>query len=295
MSIADPLTHEEPWWTHITLNPQHPVMVRESMIRFLRNLLARGLPSARGRIIVSGMPKSGTTAIAMLMGAAARLPVNSDPFSRMDEAGIQFRDALYSGSSDLSELIQSYGQFFRGDLIKDPNFIFFADAVREIFPSAPFVIVIRDPRDNIRSILNRLNLPGRIQQEPPPYQGINPTWQRILEGRTPDVPGSNYVQRIAERWALASRLYLERADWMIPVKYEAFKAAKEKTVSETLRNLGFARLKPIDHLVDRQFQPKGDHTVTWEEFFGLKGLETIEAVCGAEMRQLGYPPRRFQA
>jgi hypothetical protein len=244
--------------------------------------------------MVSGMPKSGTTAIAMLMGEAAGLRVNSDPFNRMDEAGIRFRDPLYSGSLDLSELIQTYRRFFPGDLIKDPNFIFFADAVRDIFPSAPFVFVIRDPRDNIRSLLNRLNLPGRIQQEPPPYQGINPTWQRILEGRTPDVPGSNYVQRIAERWALASRLYLERADWMIHVQYEAFKAAKEKTVSATLHHLGFTRLKPIDHLVDRQFQPKGDHTVTWEEFFGPEELQTIEAVCGAEMRQLGYPPRRLK-
>ena len=87
-------------------------MVRESMTPFLRNLLARGLPSARGRIIVSGMPKSGTTAIAMLMGAAAGLRVNSDPFNRMDEAGIQFRDALYSRSLGLAELLNSYGQVF---------------------------------------------------------------------------------------------------------------------------------------------------------------------------------------
>ena len=172
--------------------------------------------------------------------------------------------------------------------------IYSADGVKENFPNATFVFVIRDPWDNIRSLLNRLRLYGGVQVEPSSFEGANPTWLRVREGCTPDVPGSNYVERIVERWTLASRLFLDRADWMIPVKCETCKEAKEETVSATLRNLGFSHLKPIDHLVDRQFQPKGDHGVSWEEFFGPKGLETIEAVCGAEMRQLAYPPLLIQ-
>jgi hypothetical protein len=40
--------------------------------------------------------------------------------------------------------------------------------------------------------------------------------------------------------------------------------------------------------MDRQFQPRGDRTVSWADFFGPERLAAIERQCAAEMKVFGY-------
>ena len=239
------------------------------------------------RLVVTGMPKSGTTAVAMLLGAASGSSVASDPCYQLDRAGIRFRDALYAGELSLSQLIADNRDFFRAELVKDPNFPFFMDELQTAFPSARFVFVLRDPRDNIRSILNRLELPGR----PSDISGVAmpDPWRRMLEGRAPAVPGANYIECLAHRWRLAYRNYRAAADWMHLVRYEEFDDAKEQTVVGVLEQLGLPHDRGIDHLVDQQFQPKGDRSVSWSDFFAPESLEAIEGICGGEIESLRTP------
>jgi hypothetical protein len=258
------------------------------MIRILRSLSWRLGPAPDPTVVVAGMPKSGTTAIAMLLGAAAGLDVNSDPFYRLDRAGVRFRDALYDGTLELGQLVDRYRAFFRGGLIKDPNFIYLP-AVFDVFDGAAFVFTVRDPRHNIRSVLNRLRLPGRVDRAPASPTGISDTWRRVLEGRTPDTPGANYVERLAHRWSLAAANYLEHQDRMLAVRYETFSADKEATLTAALAQLDVPGGRPISHLLERQFQPKGQRGATPEEFFGPAELESIERICARELASFGYP------
>lgn len=246
-------------------------------------------------VIVCGMPKSGTTALSMLLGASARLSVNSDPFYRLDEAGIEFRDELFGGSLRIGELLRRHRYMFRGGLVKDPNFAFFLDDLLELFPGAGFVFIVRDPRANVRSILNRLNLPGRPESAGDALKKVSDTWRRVLEGRTPDVECSDYVQCATERWRLVTRAYLAHADRVELVRYEDFNRDKVGVVAATLDHLGLRGAGSIEHLMDRQFQPRGDRTVSWTAFFGTDGLARIERACREEMAALGYEATEAQA
>ena len=102
------------------------------------------------RVIITGMPKSGTTAIARLVGVASGKKVVSDPFNILDNRGIEFRDPLFAGELSIGWLIRRYASVFRAEIIKDPNFIFFADDMMRLFPDANWIFTVRDPRDNIR-------------------------------------------------------------------------------------------------------------------------------------------------
>ncbi|CAN5607876.1 hypothetical protein BH23GEM9_BH23GEM9_23200 [soil metagenome] len=254
-------------------------MIRHRALDLLRGPL-------RPRIVVTGMPKSGTTAVAMLLGAAAGLKVNSDPFHRLDRAGVDFRDGLYAGALPLHELLRRHRRFFRGGLVKDPNFIHLPAAL-EALGSAGWVFVVRDPRHNIRSLLNRLGLPGRIEQGAR-LENISPTWRRVLDGRTPDVPGTNHIERLAHRWALAARSYAAAADRMVVIRYESFVTDKAAAVEATLHDLGIPGGRSIEQLADRQFQPRGQRGVTPAEFFGPDELASIERICKVDMQKLGY-------
>jgi len=253
----------------------------------LQRLLALIGRSPHPRIVVTGMPKSGTTAIAMLAGAAAGLKVNSDPFNRLDQAGVDFRDALYGGQLTLRELVRRHSRCFAGGLLKDPNFIYLPE-VFEVFAGAGLVFTVRDPRDNIRSLLNRLRLPGRLDATTATGAGISATWRRVLEGRTPDVPGTNYIERLAHRWALAVRNYLDGQQRLQLIRYEEFMQGKVAAVEATLAAIGIPGGQPIEHLLERDFQPRGQRGVDPREFFGAVELESIERICGPEMARLGY-------
>lgn len=251
------------------------------------DLVGRGTPDPR--IVVHGMPKSGTTALAMLLGAAAELRVSSDPFHQLDRRGVEFRDALYEGRLSVSALVKDHPGVFRAGLVKDPNFIFLLDQVIDVFPRAGHIVILRDPRDNIRSILNRLKLPGDPAAATPGLPGVGETWRRALEGRTPAVPGEDYVERLAHRWRLAAEALVARSADLIGVRYEAFNGAKEATIRRLLDQVGLEARTDITPLLDRQFQPKGDRSVSWDGFFGAAGLDRIERICGPMMAALDYP------
>jgi hypothetical protein len=57
--------------------------------------LLKPMPTGHGMVIIAGMQKSGTTAIAMLLGAATGQTVCSDRFYRLSEMKVDFRKELY--------------------------------------------------------------------------------------------------------------------------------------------------------------------------------------------------------
>ncbi|RME38856.1 MAG: hypothetical protein D6788_06610, partial [Planctomycetota bacterium] len=120
----------------------------------VRRRFARPHPAP---VIVLGNQKSGTTVIAALLAESAGCAVTLDIFFRFRRPVLA---RLLTGRDSLDRFIRRHPYWFSHPIIKEPSLTFFHDDLRRLFPSARFVFIVRDPRDNIRSILNRLRLPG---------------------------------------------------------------------------------------------------------------------------------------
>lgn len=236
-------------------------------------------------VIVLGNSKAGTTVIAALLAAYGDLSVTLDFWPRLRRP--ETLAAVHSGRLPFDAFVRRFRADFARDVVKDPHLTFLYPQLRQRFPDARFVMVMRDPRDNIRSILNRLDLPGDLERlDPGAYRHMRPLWEAILESPWLDVDG-NYVERLAGRWARGARAYLDHADEMALIRFEDFLADKSRAITALADALGVERRGRFEDQLDRRFQPPGDRSVGWRAFFGAN-LARLEARCAAEARALGY-------
>lgn len=236
-------------------------------------------------ILVLGNQKSGTTAIAALLAEKAGLSATLD----LNEMTAEDERKMHKREGGLAEFVASHKLEFSRDLIKEPRLTFLYPKLRERFPNGQYVFIIRDPRDNIRSILNRLELPGDKK-----YLGegeidsIDPVWSLVLNGEWMGLSGKNYVDMLAARWSRSARTYLDHDDAFCLVRYENFVADKVGTITGLAEQLGLEKSHAIDDKVDVQYQPRGNRSVDWDTFFGAKNLYRIENLCEPAMSSLGY-------
>lgn len=241
------------------------------------------------QVIVSGMPKSGTTAIAQLLADSTGLRASSDPMYQIDVGiGKAPRNALYNGTLSLANFWKKYQHFFNGELVKDPNFPFFIDDLLSLFPTARQVFIVRDPRDNIRSILDRLGLSGTTSEADESYQKVTGTWKNVLEGKKPELPGEGYLERMAWRWRVSTENYLKNKDVMTLIQYEVFRQNKKAEIEHLAQQLGLDSKNDISSKVDVQYQPKGKQVTNWESYFGKASLEKINHIVGPHLEAFGY-------
>ncbi|MCH8532311.1 MAG: sulfotransferase [Saccharospirillum sp.] len=240
-------------------------------------------------VIIGGMPKSGTTAIAKLLASLAGLSASSDPMYQIDVGvGKGPRNALYRGDITLAEVWKRYRQCFNGELVKDPNFPFFIDELFALFPTTKQVFIVRDPRDNIRSILDRLSLNGQTQEIDHAYQSVTGTWRNVLEGYKPTLPGTGHLEKMAWRWRVCTENYLAQKNNMTLIQYEAFRQNKKSEIESLAHQLGLECKHDISGLIDVQYQPKGKHISDWESYFGPDSLNSINEIVGPYLGVFGY-------
>lgn len=242
----------------------------------------------KGKVIVAGMPKSGTTVIASLLAKAANVEVCSDPFHQLDSKGVKFREPLFSGTLSLEALWRRHRRVFSGAVVKDPNFPLFLKDLKQLLPDAQFVFIIREPLDNIRSILDRLHLPGDPVKGASLLSNVTGTWGRVLNGTSPDMPGSDYLERMAWRWRISAMNYVENQEGVYLIRYEDFLKDKKARIERLAGELGFGSLRDISSFLDIQFQPKGKKPSNREVFFGEDNINRIEAIVRPYMTQFGY-------
>ncbi|MBL3556712.1 MULTISPECIES: sulfotransferase family protein [Marinobacter] len=256
----------------------------------MKRLLNKVVPlsSGKGKVIVAGMPKSGTTAIAKLLAEAAQETVCSDPFYKLDVKGVVYRDQLFRGELDLGSLWKEFRDVFNGEIIKDPNFPLFLKDLGTLFPEAKMVFIVRDPRENIRSILSRLKIAGDPAVSQQAVANLSGAWGNVLNGRSPDMPGDDFLEKMAWRWRVSAEHYLENEDNVRLIRYEDFRTNKKAEIEALAKDLGYTRLADISSLVDVQFQPKGVRSGSLEEFFGPHNLERIEHIVSPLMSRFGY-------
>lgn len=238
---------------------------------------------------ILGNPKSGTTAIAKLLSMASGKTLTAD-FSRAIPhytLPLELRYKLLS----FKDFIEKYKYEFSNELIKEPMLTFFVKELFTHFPDAKYIFIIRDPYQNIRSILNRLKIPGNLQDidlfEWEELK-ITPAWKLALQSEMIGFHSQNYIEAMAHRWNVAASSYLENQDKFILVKYEDFKQDKENYIYQLCGKMGLDIVSNISDQVNVQFQPKGNSKVKIEEFFGDANYKIIESICGENIKKFGY-------
>jgi hypothetical protein len=245
------------------------------------------LPVNRSPIIFLGKGKSGTTAIAALFAQATGKSVALDiPALFVD--GLR---PILKGDKDLWRVVRTQRIAFSKDVLKQPTLTWVYKQLRELFPGARFVMIVRDPRSNIRSVFNRMAIPGDLSDlTPDEIRNIHGGWRwHFSEPELLGITGANYVELSANRWNRAADVYLDNSDDMLLVRYEDFMTDRVGYVAQLARQLDCPVVADISERVDDQYQPRGtDRGRAWVDFFGARNLETIERLCGPRMRELGY-------
>jgi hypothetical protein len=253
-----------------------------------------GRSVTRNPIIVLGNQKSGTSAIAGLLGEATGLPTTIDLRGLYGDN----LSRLYSGELSFPQFVGMNRKDFSRSIIKEPNLSLVVDKMDEYFDSPKYVFIIRDPRQNIRSILNRLSLPGdveRFDEEDVAKRVRNwPNWRPIVFGDWLGLRYANYIESLAERWNLIANVYWQDPGRFLLVKYEHFCMGKVSMIHELAHSLGLQIRRDISGDVDRQYQPRGNHAVTPAEFFGPQNLARIEAICGNGMARFAYATHQYE-
>jgi hypothetical protein len=251
--------------------------------RAAEGLTARPNPTP---VFVLGHQKSGTSAIAALL---ARLTGRSVTIDLRNEDRRPTYAGLAAGQISFERFLRRNRLDFSREIVKEPNLTFFYPQLAERFPAARFVMVVRDPRSNSKSILDRLGLPGDLAELPAArVASLRRGWQLAFDRSWLGLPAGNYVDLLAARWNRCADVYLEQPTSFHLVRYEDFRAAKLETLEGLAGELGLACEHDIQPLLDRPFQPPGDRTTSVESFFGADNLERIESGCAERMGPLGY-------
>lgn len=237
-------------------------------------------------IIILGNQKSGTSAIAALIAQYGRLSITNDLQTEIYNPTYHY---VKSNKLDIGDFIKNHKVYFSKDIIKEPNLTLIYHELAKYFPEARYVFVVRDPRENIRSILNRLGLPGnQTELSRQQWRNLPASWKLIIDNRWLECDAENYIEMLAWRWNHMANIYLQNNENFILSYYETFLENKMLELERLAKKLKIYKSKDIRNKLNLQYQPKGNHSLSWEEFFGQNNLKLINSKCVYGMRELRY-------
>ncbi|HAI13283.1 MAG TPA: sulfotransferase family protein [Phycisphaerales bacterium] len=253
-----------------------------------RVMASRGKRICDNPIFVLGNQKSGTTIIAALLGKASNREVTLD-LNYFNDNHPEDYYSVYTRTTSFRKFLEVNRIEFSNPIIKEPNLTHFYTELTKFFPLGKFLMIIRDPRDNIRSILNRFKIPGNLPELTDEHRKelIGP-WPMVFDGSWCGLMGNNYIEMLAHRWVLFVQTYMAHQQEMLLCRYEDFLADKTGEIHQICQYLGMTVTHDIHNEVDVQYQSKGNRKVDWLEFFGKSNLERINTICQPAMDLMGY-------
>lgn len=235
------------------------------------------------KIIVFGFQKSGTTAIAKLLALNTGMSVTIDP--PILWKGIP---KVIKNETTIDKVIFNNKVFFTTQILKEPGLTLIANDVINLFPNSKYICIVRNPFENIRSILNRLDLRGDYDILPSDvFNNVNPNWKGNLTGELYGINRKSYIEVLALLWVKYVNVYLNKSDMFLLIKYEDFNKNKKQIIEKTAMQLGFESINDISTTMNKQFQPKGKK-VDLKAFFGETNYLKIEQICGKLAGKFGY-------
>ncbi len=236
-------------------------------------------------IFILGNQKSGTTIASKLLAQCTGLSATHDIVRAINSKA---SDRLAEGRISFPDYVKKFKLEFSKDIIKEGGLTIYYPQLVSLFPNAQYVMIIRDPRSNIRSILSRYNIDGRETSVEPYWDKLGKAWQRNFNGEWAGIPTGNMIESLAYRWNHITNMYFEHSDRFVLFKYEDFVSSKESEIIQLARRLGLSPKFDISDHVNVQYQPRSDHSISVEEFFGERNLKTIKDLCSRNMKKLGY-------
>jgi hypothetical protein len=252
----------------------------------VRQVLARPNPEAA---FFLGNQKSGTTAIAAL---TAKLTGATSTIDLMNANREAVWPRIWSGEMSFDALVASNRLDFSRQIVKEPSLSPFVAHLLDHFPrSRGIVAIVRDPRDNIRSILDRHKLPGDLEDLPAGSVAAMPGgWSTVFDSRWLGGPPGSYIVQLAYRWQFIASRFRQYGARIHIVRYEDFLRDKPGFLTTLAGRLGLTSLHDVRGEVDRQYQPAGTPKRDWGEYFGATNLGIINDICADQMRPLDYDP-----
>jgi len=238
-------------------------------------------------LFILGNPKSGTTIIANLLSKATKKTLTSDIKSVIKHTTLKLDFKLLS----FDYFIKKHKYEFSKEIIKEPFLSFYTEELIKSFPNAKFIWIVRNPYQNIRSILNRLKIHGDFQEinfNHFPELEKTPAWKLNLQSSMFGYISFNYIEAMAFRWNHAINIYKQHKDRIVLVKYEDFILDKKKYIEDLSLSLDLTVKADISNYVNIQYQPKGNAEIDLKNFFGEENYKIIERLCKENMKELGY-------
>lgn len=235
-------------------------------------------------IIVTGNQKSGTSVIASLLADYGYLSKTIDIPILWNE---NVKNILNNNVS-FADLVYKNKKYFINDLIKEPNMIFFIDQVIKFFPKAQYIYIVRNPLDNIRSILNRLKIHGNLKNINIPYRNKYSKIEYLLDTNLWGGENENYIGILAHRWNFAVDNYIKHCDKFFVIRYEDFIKDKVNFIDSTAHKLNLYKYTNVMPNVEFQYQPKGDSDVDLINFYGRENYDKIINICESRMQFFDY-------
>lgn len=228
-------------------------------------------------LFVFGNQKSGTSAVAMLAGAASGLRVTNDFVGAWEPTA----GRLVRSEETLEHFVRKNSWAFSAPIVKEPSLTFVSVPLLDYFGVQKGIFVIREPFANIRSILGRLKISGDIETlDSYKCQRINRPWRAILTGADLNNTSSCPVTSLARRWNRAVEVYLDAPERFVLLRYERFCENKSAAIYNLLSEFDIPVLHSVLALENRQFQPSGAEAgVSLEQFFSQRNHEIIEEIC----------------
>lgn len=264
---------------------------------WLRDIL--GLPSSRligerlrartatphdAPLFLFGNQKAGGTAIAGLLSAATGLRASLD----LEGTTAPRFAKLMRGETTLEGFVAKNAWSFSAPIIKDGNLTFVAAPLMAHFGVGRAIFILRNPYDNIRSILNRLRLPGNLVRVDAASVRANATWRGILSGEDLGFEPGHYVATLARRWQLAAEICEAGGEAFVRIRYEDFLGHKKAEITRLARAFELQTPNDIAALLEHDFQRRGDPAAAPREFFGAENARRIADICGESAARFGY-------
>ncbi|ALO15611.1 Sulfotransferase domain protein [Salinivirga cyanobacteriivorans] len=217
-----------------------------------------------------GLAKSGTTAISALLAQRTGNTVLLDTPHFWFPNNIR----LFNKQVQLKQHLIKHSEILNYKILKEPNFTLLFDQFQQLFPSSKFVFIVRNPWDNIRSILNRVNIEGNLLHLND-KETIPPGWKSVFNDSFSDK--EHYIDKLAEYWVINTDIYVENKESFILVKYEDFVNNKLNYIDELVKKLELKNPRlPLD--VNTQYQPKGESYIDINQFFETN-IQKIDRIC----------------
>lgn len=253
----------------------------------IRKILSLFYKKKLDPLFILGNPKSGTTVIANLLSKSTKKTLTSDIQSVIKHATLQLDFNLLN----FDDFIKQHKYEFSKEIIKEPFLSFYTEELINYFPNSKIVWIVRNPYQNIRSILNRLKIPGNLQEiKFNQFLELEktPAWKLNLQSEMLGINSVNYIEAMAHRWNFLVNIYETNKEKIILVRYEDFVKDKKGFIDNLTHKLGFNIKQDISDYVNIQYQPKGNSKIDMDEFFGSINLNLISNICKKNMKKLGY-------